>query len=206
MKNINGYNRAIKLVRYGDPITVMVLLNQLNLGPGSLHHKYGRSCVYWINSGQFAVSIWSIGIFTIIQNDSQPPTFYDFNYSLNIYLINSLFHPQDHRLLWRILSMSGTPESASTKQWVSFLADILVFPFQAVDWCPAQPRPLSLLQCHVVRVTPGQWWWLFLLKFPVSPPVLCCVWHLALGRSRLVPSQPAEPFNTTYPGPIHPQQ
>ena len=89
MENNNGYNRAIKLVRYGDPITVMVLLNQLNLGPGSLHHKYGLSCVYWINSGQFAVSKWSIAIFTITQNESQQPTSSDLNYCLNIHLFDS---------------------------------------------------------------------------------------------------------------------
>ena len=38
----------------------------------------------------------------------------------------------------RIISYSKGYSWVSTKQWVSLLADILVFTLQAVDWCPAQ--------------------------------------------------------------------
>ena len=180
MENNNGYNRAIKLVRYGDPITVMVLLNQLNLGPGSLHHKYGLSCVYWINSGQFAVSKWSIAIFTITQNESQQPTSSDLNYCLNIHLFDSTSSCESIPLVEQPVSPEGssatlkdTPEFLQSNECLSLLI-FLSSPSKLLTG--AQARPLSLLQCHIVRVTPVQWCGLFLLKFPVSPPrVMLCV-------------------------------
>ena len=117
MENNNGYNRAIKLVRYGDPITVMVLLNQLNLGPGSLHHKYGLSCVYWINSGQFAVSKWSIAIFTITQNESQQPTSSDLNYCLNIHLFDSTSSCESIPLVEQPVSPEGSSATEVEKKY-----------------------------------------------------------------------------------------
>ena len=149
MENNNGYNRAIKLVRYGDPITVMVLLNQLNLGPGSLHHKYGLSCVYWINSGQFAVSKWSIAIFTITQNESQPPTSSDLNYCLNIHLFDSTSSCESIPIVEQPVSPEGssatlkdTPEFLQSNECLSLLI-FLSSPSKLLT--SAQPSPAQAI-------------------------------------------------------------
>ena len=57
---------------------------------------------------------------------------------------------------------------------------------------PAQPRPLSLLQCHIVRVTPVQWWWALLIKIPGVPSpcyAVCDISHWDAAASCQVSQQ-----------------
>ena len=203
MENNNGYNRAIKLVRYGDPITVMVLLNQLNLGPGSLHHKYGLSCVYWINSGQFAVSKWSIAIFTITQNESQQPTSSDLNYCLNIHLFDSTSSCESIPLVEQPVSPEGSSSTLKDfnvrYSWISFYKAMSVSPCwysclrHPSFWLVPSPAQAIIIITvpHCPCVT-GAVVWALLIKIPGVPSpcyAVCDISHWDAAASCQVSQQ-----------------